>query len=206
MISVCKTTSLMRLSQSTTDLILCRQTQTSHIRSTQGRNIRVNRSGPSNTFKNKKKGTLISVVDCYCAHSNTAEADRCGASPASCNQLRDVSQMLWGLRSPSLHAGANRIQMMWYIFGHRTDCTALHFPPLTSASLGMFCSFFLWEAWVKTNQKNALQQDVECEFGHLCACASRPISVGRSVQIRNHKCCQAYLTAEWSVSGETSIG
>jgi hypothetical protein len=36
---------------------------------------------------------------------------------------------------------------------------------------------FSHEAWVKTNQKNAMQQGGECVVGRLYSCASRPISV-----------------------------
>jgi hypothetical protein len=37
---------------------------------------------------------------------------------------------------------------------------------------------FSCEAWVKTNQKNAMQQGGECGVGQLYSYASRPVSVG----------------------------
>jgi hypothetical protein len=53
--------------------------------------------------------------------------------------------------------------------------------------------FFSREAWVKTNQKNAMQQGGECGVGRLYSCASRPVSVGSHGTEPNSQMLLVYL-------------
>jgi hypothetical protein len=62
---------------------------------------------------------------------------------------------------------------------------------------------FSREPWVKTNQKNAMQQGEEYDVVHCIPVLLGRFWSGHAEQSRTHECCQEYLTAEWGGSDQT---